>query len=289
MGKRIFGVDFNFDIRLKYGAGAFVCGEETALINSCEGKRGEPNYKPPYPAEEGYWGHPTCVNNVETFANIPVIISRGAEWFATMGTEKSKGTKVFALAGKINNVGLVEVPMGITLREIIFDIGGGIPNGKKFKAVQTGGPSGGVITEKGLDTPIDYDNLLETGSMMGSGGMIIMDEDDNMVNIAKFYLEFTMDEACGRCVPGRIGTKRLFEMLHKITSGKATMADLDALKQLAYMIKDSSLCGLCQTAPNPVISTMKHFWHEYLAFIKDVDHPQGEGRYVPKNKIGLKS
>ncbi|WP_006522261.1 NuoF family protein [Desulfoscipio gibsoniae] len=289
LGKRIFGVDFNFDIRLKYGAGAFVCGEETALINSCEGKRGEPNYKPPYPAEEGYWGHPTCVNNVETFANIPVIISRGAEWFATMGTEKSKGTKVFALAGKINNVGLVEVPMGITLREIIFDIGGGIPNGKKFKAVQTGGPSGGVITEKGLDTPIDYDNLLETGSMMGSGGMIIMDEDDNMVNIAKFYLEFTMDEACGRCVPGRIGTKRLFEMLHKITSGKATMADLDALKQLAYMIKDSSLCGLCQTAPNPVISTMKHFWHEYLAFIKDVDHPQGEGRYVPKNKIGLKS
>lgn len=289
LGKGIFGTNFNFDVKLKYGAGAFVCGEETALINSCEGKRGEPNYKPPYPAEEGYWGHPTCVNNVETFANIPAIISRGADWFASMGTEKSKGTKVFALAGKINNVGLVEVPMGITFREIIFDIGGGIPHGKKFKAVQTGGPSGGVITEKDLDTPIDYDNLLEIGSMMGSGGMIVMDEDDNMVNIAKFYLEFTMDEACGRCVPGRIGTKRLFEMLHKITSGKATMADLDALKQLAYMVKDSSLCGLCQTAPNPIISTMKHFWHEYLAFVKDVDHPRGEGKYVPKNKIGLKS
>lgn len=289
LGNGIFGTNFNFDVRLKYGAGAFVCGEETALINSCEGKRGEPNYKPPYPAEEGYWGHPTCVNNVETFANIPAIMSKGAEWFASMGTEKSKGTKVFALAGKINNVGLVEVPMGITFREIIFDIGGGIPHGKKFKAVQTGGPSGGVITEKDLDTPIDYDNLLEIGSMMGSGGMIIMDEDDNMVKIAKFYLEFTMDEACGRCGPGRIGTKRLFEMLHKITSGKATMADIDALKQLAYMVKDSSLCGLCQTAPNPIISTMKHFWHEYMAFIEDVDHPRGEGKYVPKNKIGLKS
>ncbi len=289
LGKRIFGTDFNFDITLKYGAGAFVCGEETALINSCEGKRGEPNYKPPYPAEEGYWGHPTCVNNVETFANITVIMTKGAEWFASMGTEKSKGTKVFALAGKINNVGLVEVPMGITLREIIFDIGGGIPHGKKFKAVQTGGPSGGVITEENLDTPIDYDGLLKIGTMMGSGGMIVMDEDDNMVNIAKFYLEFTMDEACGRCAPGRIGTKRLFEMLHKIASGEATMADLDALKQLAYMVKDSSLCGLCQTAPNPVVSTMKHFWNEYLDLIKDVDHPRGEGKYVPKNKIGMKS
>ncbi|MDF2546006.1 MAG: dehydrogenase [Anaerosolibacter sp.] len=289
LGKNIFGTDFSFDINLKYGAGAFVCGEETALINSCEGKRGEPNFKPPYPAEEGYWGHPTCVNNVETFANIPSIIMKGADWFAAMGTERSKGTKVFALAGKINNVGLVEVPMGITLREIIFDIGGGIPKGKKFKAVQTGGPSGGVITEEGLDTPIDYDSLIERGSMMGSGGMIVMDEDDNMVNIAKFYLEFTMDEACGRCGPGRIGTKRLFEMLHKISSGKATMADLDALKQLAYMVKDSSLCGLCQTAPNPVISTMKHFWDEYVALVKDEDHPQGEGRYVPKNKIGMKS
>ena len=289
LGKNIFGTGFNFDIRLKYGAGAFVCGEETALINSCEGKRGEPNYKPPYPAEEGYWGHPTCVNNVETFANIPMILIRGAEWFASMGTEKSKGTKVFALAGKINNVGLVEVPMGITLREIIFDIGGGIPHGKKFKAVQTGGPSGGVITEKNLDTPIDYDGLLELGTMMGSGGMIVMDEDDNMVNIAKFYLEFTMDEACGRCGVGRIGTKRLYEILSKITSGKATMADLDALKQLAYMVKDSSLCGLCQTAPNPIVSTMKYFWDEYLDFVNDVDHPEGEGKFVPKNKIGIKS
>ena len=289
LGKNIFGTDFSFDVDLKYGAGAFVCGEETALINSCEGKRGEPNFKPPFPAEEGYWGHPTCVNNVETFANIPAIILRGPEWFASMGTEKSKGTKVFALAGKINNVGLVEVPMGITLREIIYDIGGGIPKGKKFKAVQTGGPSGGVITEEGLDTSIDYDSLLERGSMMGSGGMIVMDEDDNMVNIAKFYLEFTMDEACGKCGPGRIGTKRLYELLHKISNGEGTMADLDALKQLAYMVKDSSLCGLCQTAPNPIISTMKHFWNEYVELVKDVDHPQGEGRYTAKNKIGMKS
>ena len=289
LGKNIFDTDFSFDIDIKYGAGAFVCGEETALINSCEGKRGEPNYKPPYPAEEGYWGHPTCVNNVETFANIPPIITKGAGWYSSMGTEKSKGTKVFALAGKINNVGLVEVPMGTTLREIIYDIGGGIQGGRKFKAVQTGGPSGGVITEKDLDTPIDYDSLISRGSMMGSGGMIVMDETDNMVNIAKFYLEFTMDESCGRCTPCRIGTKRLYEMLNKITSGKGTMADLDAMKQLAYMIKDGSLCGLGQTAPNPVISTMKHFWDEYLAFIKDEDHPQGEGRYEPKNKIGIKS
>lgn len=289
LGNNIFGTDFCFDVTLKYGAGAFVCGEETALINSCEGKRGEPNYKPPYPAQEGYWGYPTCVNNVETFANIPVIITKGAQWFASIGSEKSKGTKVFALAGKINNVGLVEVPMGITLREIIYEIGGGIPGGKRFKAVQTGGPSGGVLTEKELDTPIDYDSLLGVGSMMGSGGMIVMDEDDNMVNIAKFYLEFTMDEACGRCNPGRIGTKRLFELLHKITEGKATMADLDAMKQLAYLVKDSSLCGLCQTAPNPVISTMKHFWNEYLSFVKDVDHPRGEGKFVAKNKIGIKS
>lgn len=289
LGKNIFGTDFSFDINIKYGAGAFVCGEETALINSCEGKRGEPNYKPPYPAEEGYWGHPTCVNNVETFANITQIIMRGAEWFSSIGTEKSKGTKVFALAGKINNVGLVEVPMGVTFREIIYDIGGGIQGGRKFKAVQTGGPSGGVITEKDLDTPIDYDNLLSIGSMMGSGGMIVMDETNNMVKIAKFYLEFSMDESCGRCTPCRIGTKRLYETLNKITSGKGTMADLDALKQLAYMIKDGSLCGLGQTAPNPVISTMKHFWNEYLAFIKDVDNPRGEGKYMAKNKIGIKS
>lgn len=289
LGKNIFGTDFNFDIAIKYGAGAFVCGEETALINSCEGKRGEPNYKPPYPAEEGYWGHPTCVNNVETFANIAVIINRGADWFSSIGTEKSKGTKVFALAGKINNVGLVEVPMGVTLREIIYNIGGGIQGGRKFKAVQTGGPSGGVLTEKDLDTQIDYNSLIEVGSMMGSGGMIVMDETDNMVNIAKFYLEFTMDESCGRCTPCRIGTKRMYEILNKITSKKGTMADLDALKQLAYMIKDGSLCGLGQTAPNPVISTMKHFWNEYLELVEDVDHPRGEGKYVPKNKIGMKS
>ncbi|WP_432405260.1 NADH-quinone oxidoreductase subunit NuoF [Wukongibacter sp. M2B1] len=284
LGKNIFDTDFSFDIDLKYGAGAFVCGEETALINSCEGKRGEPNYKPPYPAEEGYWGHPTCVNNVETFANIPPIILKGPEWFTSIGTEKSKGTKVFALAGKVNNVGLVEVPMGITLREIIFDVGGGIQGGHKFKAVQTGGPSGGVITEKELDTPIDYDSLTSIGSMMGSGGMIVMDETDNMVNIAKFYLEFTMDESCGRCTPCRIGTKRLYEMLNKITSGKGTMADIDAMKQLCYMVKDGSLCGLGQTAPNPIISTMKHFWEEYLALIKDVDCPTGESEYTAKNK-----
>ena len=268
LGKNIFGTDFSFDISIKYGAGAFVCGEETALIHSCEGKRGEPHYKPPYPAEEGYWGHPTCVNNVETFANIAVIINRGAEWFASIGTEKSKGTKVFALAGKINNVGLVEVPMGVTLREIIYDIGGGIQGGHKFKAVQTGGPSGGVLTEKDLDTQIDYNSLIEVGSMMGSGGMIVLDERDNMVDIAKFYLEFTMDESCGRCTPCRIGTKRMYEILDKITSKKGTMADLDALKQLAYMVKDGSLCGLGQTAPNPVISTMKHFWNEYLELVK---------------------
>lgn len=289
LGKNILGTDFSFDISLKYGAGAFVCGEETALINSCEGKRGEPNYKPPYPAEEGYWGHPTCVNNVETFANISSIILRGPEWFSSIGTEKSKGTKVFALAGKINNVGLVEVPMGITFREIIFDIGGGIPKGKKFKAVQTGGPSGGVITEEALDTPIDYDSLLAIGSMMGSGGMIVMDEDDNMVNIAKFYLEFTMDEACGRCGPGRIGTKRMFEILTKITSRKATMADVDSLKQLAYMVKDSSLCGLCQTAPNPVISTLKHFWNEYLDFVEDVDNSSREQKFKSKSNIKIKA
>lgn len=289
LGKNILGTGFSFDIDLKYGAGAFVCGEETALINSCEGKRGEPNYKPPYPAQEGYWGHPTCVNNVETFANIPHIITRGSDWFASIGTEGSKGTKVFALAGKINNVGLVEVPMGTTLREIIYDIGGGIQGGRRFKAVQTGGPSGGVITESELDTPIDYDSLKCIGSMMGSGGMIVMDETDNMVNIAKFYLEFTMDESCGRCTPCRVGTKRMYELLNKVTAKKGTMADIDALKQLAHMIKNSSLCGLGQTAPNPVISTMKYFWDEYMDFIKDADHPQGEGKYMAPNKIGKKS
>lgn len=284
LGKSIFGTGFSFDVELKYGAGAFVCGEETALINSCEGKRGEPNYKPPYPAQEGYWGYPTCVNNVETFANIPPIITRGADWFASIGTEGSKGTKVFALAGRINNVGLVEVPMGTTLREIIYDIGGGIQGGRRFKAVQTGGPSGGVITEKDLDTPIDYDSLKSIGSMMGSGGMIVMDEKDNMVNIAKFYLEFTMDESCGRCTPCRIGTKRMYELLNKITSRKGTMEDIDALKQLAYMIKGSSLCGLGQTAPNPVISTMKYFQDEYMAFVKPAGHTGGDEKYKPENK-----
>ncbi|WP_028308063.1 NuoF family protein [Desulfitibacter alkalitolerans] len=283
LGKNLFGTDFSFDIDIKLGAGAFVCGEETALINSCEGKRGEPSNKPPYPAQEGYWGYPTCVNNVETFANIPAILTKGAQWFASMGTERSKGTKVFALAGKIDNVGLVEVPMGLTIREVIYDIGGGIPNGKRFKAVQTGGPSGGVITEKDLDTPIEYDLLLEKGSMMGSGGMIVMDEDDNMVHIAKFYLEFTMNEACGKCVPGRIGTKRLFEMLEKITEGKGTMADLDAIKQLAYMVKETSLCGLCQTAPNPIISTMNHFWHEYVQLVQNAEHPQCKGNHEAKS------
>jgi NADH:ubiquinone oxidoreductase subunit F (NADH-binding)/(2Fe-2S) ferredoxin len=267
LGSNIFGTDFSFDIKIKFGAGAFVCGEETALINSCEGKRGEPNYKPPYPAVEGYKGKPTCVNNVETFANIPAIITKGSDWFNSIGTEKSKGTKVFALAGKINNVGLVEVPMGITLREIIYDIGGGIPGGHKFKGIQTGGPSGGVLTEEDLDTKIDYDSLAEVGSMMGSGGMIVMDERDNMVNIAKFYLEFTMDESCGRCTPCRIGTKRLYELLNKITSKKGTMEDLESLKKLSYMVKDGSLCGLGQTAPNPIISTMKHFWNEYVDYI----------------------
>jgi len=289
LGENIFGTTFSFDISLKYGAGAFVCGEETALINSCEGKRGEPNYKPPYPAEEGFWGYPTCVNNVETFANIVPIIINGSKWFSSIGTEKSKGTKVFALAGKVNNVGLAEVPFGVTFREVIFDIGGGIQDGHKFKAVQTGGPSGGVITERDLDTPIDYENLIAIGSMMGSGGMIVMDERDNMVNIAKFYIQFSMDESCGRCTPCRIGTKRLYEKLNNITSGKAAMSDLDELKQLAYMVKEGSLCGLGQTAPNPVISTLKHFLDEYLAFIKEEDATHSEEKFEAKNKIGVKS
>jgi len=288
LGENILGTDFHFDIEFKLGAGAFVCGEETALINSCEGKRGEPDYKPPYPAEKGYWGYPTCVNNVETFANIPLIILRGSTWFSSIGTEKSKGTKVFALAGKINNVGLVEVPMGTTLREIIYDIGGGIQDGHKFKAVQTGGPSGGVITEKDLDTPIDYDNLLGIGSMMGSGGMIVLDDRDSMVNMAKFYLEFTMDESCGRCTPCRIGTKRMYELLVKISKGEGSLDDIDALTQLAYMVKNSSLCGLGQTAPNPVISTMKYFWDEYLSLLKDLDESQGRGKSKIENRLGIK-
>src|SRR3989339_366191 len=269
LGDDILGTGFSFDIQLRYGAGAFVCGEETALIHSMEGERGEPTFKPPFPAESGYLGKPTNVNNVETYANIPVIYLKGANWFNKIGTAKSKGTKVFALAGKINNVGLIEVPMGITLREVIFEIGGGIKDGKKFKAVQTGGPSGGCLTEKHLDTPIDFDNLVAAGSMMGSGGMIVMDEDDCMVSIAKFYLEFTVEESCGKCAPCRIGNKRLHELLEKICDGKGTEDDLEHLKNLSNVIKDTSLCGLGQTSPNPVLSTLEHFYDEYLAHVKE--------------------
>jgi len=269
LGKDILGTGFDFDIEIRYGAGAFVCGEETALIHSMEGDRGEPTVKPPFPAESGYLGKPSNVNNVETYANIPVIYQKGAEWFASIGSEKSKGTKVFALAGKINNVGLIEVPMGITLREVIYEIGGGIKDGKKFKAVQTGGPSGGCLTEKHLDTPIDYDNLIAAGSMMGSGGMIVMDEDDCMVSVAKFYLDFTVEESCGKCSPCRIGNKRLYEILERICEGKGTMEELDRLRNLGEVIKDTSLCGLGQTSPNPVLSTLDNFYEEYLEHVKD--------------------
>ncbi|MEI7596658.1 MAG: NADH-ubiquinone oxidoreductase-F iron-sulfur binding region domain-containing protein [Bacteroidota bacterium] len=269
LGNAIFGSKFNFDIELKYGAGAFVCGEETALIHSMEGCRGEPTVKPPFPAESGYLGKPTNVNNVETLACVPVIFNKGAEWFAKIGTPKSTGTKVFALAGKINNVGLIEVPMGTTLREVIYEIGGGITNGKKFKAVQTGGPSGGCLTEKHLDTPIDYDNLIAAGSMMGSGGMIVMDEDDCMVSVAKFYLDFTVEESCGKCSPCRIGNKRLSETLEKICKGNGTMDDIDQLRNLSTVIKDASLCGLGQTSPNPVLSTLDNFYDEYLEHVND--------------------
>ena len=276
LGDNIFGTDFSFDIELRYGAGAFVCGEETALIHSMEGKRGEPTFKPPFPAQEGYLKKPSNVNNVETFANVPVIINKGWEWFSSIGTEKSKGTKVFALAGQINNVGLIEVPMGITLREVIYEIGGGIKGGKKFKAVQTGGPSGGCLTEKFLDTPIDYDNLIAAGSMMGSGGMIVMDETSCMVSVAKFYLDFTVEESCGKCTPCRIGNKRLYELLDKITKGQGTMDDLDQLRNLSRVIKDTALCGLGQTSPNPVLSTIDNFWDEYVAHVKDKKCPAGQ-------------
>lgn len=269
LGKNIFGTDFSFDIEIRYGAGAFVCGEETALIHSMEGKRGEPTLKPPFPAEAGYLGKPTNVNNVEMLANIPIILTKGAEWFSSIGTERSKGTKVFALAGKINNVGLIEVPMGTTLREVIYEIGGGIKGGKKFKAVQTGGPSGGCLTEKHLDTPIDFDNLLAEGSMMGSGGMIVMDEDDCMVSVSRFYLDFTVEESCGKCTPCRIGNKRLLELLNKITEGRGTMKDLDALSTLGKVIKDTALCGLGQTSPNPVLSTLNNFYDEYVEHVRD--------------------
>lgn len=276
LGKNIFDKGFDFDIDIRYGAGAFVCGEETALIHSMEGERGEPTFKPPFPSENGYLGKPTTVNNVETYANIPAILLKGAEWFSSIGTEKSKGTKVFALAGKINNVGLIEVPMGTTLREVIFDIGGGIKNGRKFKAVQTGGPSGGCLTEKHLDTPIDYDNLIANGSMMGSGGMIVMDEDDCAVSIANFYLEFTVEESCGKCSPCRIGNKRLKEMLEKIIQGKGTMEDLEHLRNLSHVIQDTSLCQLGGSSPNPVLSTLNNFYDEYLAHVKDHKCPAGQ-------------
>jgi NADP-reducing hydrogenase subunit HndC len=275
LGKNIFGSSFDFDLEIRLGAGAFVCGEETALMTSIEGKRGEPRPRPPFPAVKGLFGKPTILNNVETYANIPAIIRNGAEWFASMGTEKSKGTKVFALGGKIVNTGLVEVPMGTTLREIVFDIGGGIPNGKKFKAAQTGGPSGGCIPEHHLDVPIDYDNLLAIGSMMGSGGLIVMDEDNCMVDIAKFFLEFTVDESCGKCTPCRIGNKRLLELLTKVTEGTATMEDIERMEQLCEYIKNNSLCGLGQTAPNPVLSTLRYFKDEYISHVRDKVCPAG--------------
>ena len=275
LGKNIFGTGFDFDIDLRLGAGAFVCGEETALMTSIEGKRGEPRPRPPFPAQKGLFGKPSILNNVETYANIPQIILNGPEWFASMGTEKSKGTKVFALGGKINNTGLVEVPMGTTLRTVIEEIGGGIPNGKKFKAAQTGGPSGGCIPAEHFDIPIDYDNLISIGSMMGSGGLIVMDEDDCMVDIAKFFLEFTVEESCGKCTACRIGTKRMVEILTKITKGQAVMEDLDKLEELCHYVKANSLCGLGQTAPNPVLSTLHFFRDEYEAHIKEKRCPAG--------------
>ena len=285
LGENIMGTGFSFDLDLRLGAGAFVCGEETALMNSIEGMRGEPRPRPPFPAVKGLFGKPTLLNNVETYANITQIINNGAEWFASMGTEKSKGTKVFALGGKINNTGLVEVPMGTTLREIIEEIGGGIPNGKKFKAAQTGGPSGGCIPAHLIDTPIDYDSLMSIGSMMGSGGLIVMDEDNCMVDIAKFFLEFTVDESCGKCAPCRIGTKRLLEILDKITKGKGTLEDIDRLETLCESIKSSALCGLGQTAPNPVLSTLKYFRDEYIAHVVDKKCPAGVCKALLSYKI----
>ena len=275
LGKNILDSGFDFDIDIRLGAGAFVCGEETALMTSIEGNRGEPRPRPPFPAVKGLFGKPTILNNVETYANIAQIILKGAEWFASMGTEKSKGTKVFALGGKIVNTGLVEIPMGTTLREVVEDIGGGVPNGKKFKAAQTGGPSGGCIPAEHFDIPIDYDNLISIGSMMGSGGMIVMDEDNCMVDIAKFFLEFTVDESCGKCTPCRIGNRRLLEYLEKITNGTATLEDLDEMEKLCYYIKENSLCGLGQTAPNPVLSTLRYFRDEYIAHIVDKKCPAG--------------
>ncbi len=275
LGKNIFDTDFSFDMEIRLGAGAFVCGEETALIASIEGERGMPRNKPPFPANKGLWQKPTLINNVETYANIPQIILKGPEWFKQIGTEKSPGTKVFALGGKINNTGLVEIPMGTTLREVIYDIGGGIPNGKAFKAVQTGGPSGGCLTTDHLDTPIEYETLIALGSMMGSGGMIVMDEDTCMVDIARFFLDFTVDESCGKCTPCREGTKRMLELLERITSGEGELEDIDKLESLAETIKSASLCGLGQTAPNPVLSTLKYFRNEYEAHVIDKKCPSG--------------
>lgn len=275
LGEHIFNTDFSFDLEIRLGAGAFVCGEETALIASIEGKRGMPSPKPPFPAVKGVWGKPTSINNVETLANVAQIMLYGASWYSAIGTEKSKGTKVFALGGKIKNTGLVEIPMGTTLRDIIYDIGGGCPNGKKFKAVQTGGPSGGCLTEKELDTSIDYDNLIQAGSMMGSGGMIVLDEDNCMVDVARFYMEFIVDESCGKCTPCRVGTKRLLEMLTKITKGEGTLEMLDEMEKLCYEIKDTALCGLGQTAPNPILSTLSHFREEYIEHIVNKRCPAG--------------
>ncbi|MCI8351467.1 MAG: NADH-quinone oxidoreductase subunit NuoF [Oscillospiraceae bacterium] len=280
LGKNIFDSGFDFDIEIRLGAGAFVCGEETALMTSIEGNRGEPRPRPPFPAVKGLFQEPTILNNVETYANVAQIILKGADWFASMGTEKSKGTKVFALGGKIHNTGLVEIPMGTTLREVIEEIGGGIPNGKKFKAAQTGGPSGGCIPASHYDVPIDYDNLIAIGSMMGSGGLIVMDEDNCMVDIAKFFLEFTVDESCGKCTPCRIGTKRLYELLDKITRGNGTMEDLDRMEELCYYIKENALCGLGQTAPNPVLSTLRYFRDEYEAHIKEKRCPAGVCKHL---------
>ncbi|HPB17800.1 MAG TPA: NADH-quinone oxidoreductase subunit NuoF, partial [Clostridia bacterium] len=280
LGNNIFGTDFCFDIELRLGAGAFVCGEETALMTSIEGKRGEPRPRPPFPANKGLFGKPTILNNVETLANVPVIINKGPEWFSKIGTEKSKGTKVFAVGGKINNTGLIEIPMGMTLREVIYEIGGGIPNGKAFKAAQTGGPSGGCIPAEHLDIQIDYDNLVAIGSMMGSGGLIVMDEDNCMVDIAQFFLGFTVDESCGKCPPCRIGTRRMLEMLEKITDGKGEDKDIEKLERLAYSIKEASLCGLGQTAPNPVLSTLRYFRDEYKAHIYKKTCPSGVCKHL---------
>jgi NADH:ubiquinone oxidoreductase subunit F (NADH-binding)/NAD-dependent dihydropyrimidine dehydrogenase PreA subunit len=285
MGENIFGSNFSFDLEIRLGAGAFVCGEETALLESVEGKRGQPRLKPPFPANAGLWQKPTLVNNVETYANITKIILNGAGWFSEMGTEKSKGTKVFAVGGNINNVGLVEVPMGITLKEIIYDIGGGIPNGRKFKAAQTGGPSGGCIPAEHLETPIDFESLGQIGSMMGSGGLIVLDDSKCMVNIARFYLEFTVEESCGKCTPCRVGTKRMLEILEKIIAGKGEMEDIERLEELANNIRKTSLCQLGQTAPNPVLSTLKYFRDEYIAHVRDKKCPAGECKALTNIEI----